>query len=288
MRYAFFGTPEFAAIILEKLIQAGMPPALLVCNPDRPFGRKKIITAPPVKSLILKHESWNIKLLQPETLDESFKLQVSSFKLDFAIVAAYAKILPKEIIELPRLGTVGVHPSLLPKYRGATPIQSVILSGEEETGTTLFMLDEKVDHGPILAKSEIRMSESETYESLHSKLAELSGNLLVETLPKFVKGEIKPQIQNEKEATYTKKFKAEDGYIDPDILRQAQDGTRPGKTIEIEREIRALNPEPGVYTIQNGKRVKLLEAELSDGKLKLKKIQVEGRKATLMLPEFYG
>ena len=260
MKYAFFGSPEFAALILEKLITTGLPPALVVCNPDRPAGRKKIITPPPTKTLA---EKYKIMVAQPELL------AASEFKgLEFGVVAAYAKILPKEVIDAFPKGIIGVHPSLLPKYRGATPIQSVILAGEKETGTTLYMLDEKVDHGKIVASSKQEVARGETYETLLKKLAELSGDLLVETLPKFASGAIKPVPQNESEATYTKKFKTEDARVslesdDPSL---------------IERKIRALNPEPGVWTMLNGKRTKILEASVRDGKISFKKIQVEGGK----------
>lgn len=272
MKCAFFGTPDFAAVILEKLIESGFPPAAVICNPDKPVGRKKIITPPPVKSLIMEHKTWNINILQPEKLDKDFMLQVSSFMPDVFIVAAYAKIIPKEILGLPKFGTIGVHPSLLPKYRGSSPIQSVILNGEAETGVTLFLADEKVDHGKIASSIKHQVSSDETYETLMKKLAELGGDLLVETLPKFLKGEITPLLQDESQATYTKKFITKDGYVDleKDI------------PVIIERKIRALNPEPGVWTMMNNKRTKLLEAELVDGKLKLTKIQVEGKKPQIV------
>ena len=262
MKYAFFGTPEFAAIILEKLIKEGMPPVLVVCNPDRPMGRKKIITPPPTKIIAKKN---GISVWQPEELKiENLKLKIGS--VDLAVVAAYAKILPAWVIEYFVRGVVGVHPSLLPKYRGATPIQSAILNGEKKTGVTLFLIDEKVDHGQILVNKESRIMNNESSESLHDRLAELGADLLIETLPKFVNGEIKPQTQNEAEATYTKKFETEDAFVDlekddPDVVM---------------RKINALNPEPGVYTIRDGKRVKILAAELKDGKLKLTRIQEAG------------
>jgi len=271
MKYAFFGTPEFAAIILEKLIKAGMPPVLVVCNPDRPMGRKKIITPPPVKTRIMNQELGirdKIKIIQPEKLEiRNWELEIEKLGgIDFAIVAAYAKIIPKNIIDTLPAKFLGVHPSLLPKYRGATPIQSAILNGEKKTGVTLFLIDEKVDHGQILVNKESRIMNNESSESLHDRLAELGADLLIETLPKFVNGEIKPQTQNEAEATYTKKFETEDAFVDlekddPDVVM---------------RKINALNPEPGVYTIRDGKRVKILAAELKDGKLKLTRIQEAG------------
>ena len=181
------------------------------------------------------------------------------------VVAAYAKILPQEVLEIPRLGTIGVHPSLLPKYRGASPIQSAILQGEEETGVALFLLDEKVDHGLVLADTKLQI-ENRNYEELEKVLAELGGELLVKTLPKFVKGEVNPLPQNEAEATFTRKFKTEDGFIEPDNLTAAEGGADLEKAEEIERKIRAFYPEPGAWTILNEKRTKLLSADREESK----------------------
>lgn len=269
MNYIFFGSPKFAEIILKKLIDAQLPPTLVVCNPDRPFGRKNILTAPPTKTLAAAH---GIPTLQPETLDERFKFQIQSFASDFFVVAAYAKILPLEVIAIPRLGVIGVHPSLLPKYRGATPIQSAILAGETETGTTLFLIDERVDHGPALACRTLHIAYEDTYETLLEKLADESGRLLIETLPKFLAGKVLPQTQNESEATYTKKFATNDGFVD--LQKDAPEF--------MWRKIRALNPDPGVYAFEQkgGKkiRVKLLKAELRGGKLVPTLVQYEGEK----------
>ncbi|MDO8664347.1 MAG: methionyl-tRNA formyltransferase [Candidatus Liptonbacteria bacterium] len=286
MKFVFFGSPEFASIILEKLIAAGFVPEAVVCNPDRPVGRKKVITPPPTKVLAKKH---NIPVFQPETL-ENFKLQILNYKFDFFVVAAYAKILPKDIVEIPKLGTIGVHPSLLPKYRGASPIQSAILAGEKETGVTLYLLDEKMDRGEIVSSIKYQVSSDDTYKTSEKKLAELGGSLLAETLPKFLAGEITPKPQNESEATYTKKFSTEDAFIEEKELESALSGTNPEIACSIYRKILALTPEPGVWTyantLTNGhirisdgtKRVKLLEAELQNGKLILKVIQTEGQK----------
>jgi len=277
-KYVFFGTPQFAAIILEKLINSGFIPEAVVCNPDKPVGRKKIITPPPTKLLAVKY---NILVLQPEVLSISnFQFSISNF--DFFIVASYAKIIPKEILEIPRLGAIGVHPSLLPKYRGSSPIQTAILKGDAKTGVTLFLMDEKIDHGPILSQSEIQISQSETYTSLHDKLAELGAELLIDFLKKYENirkdEKIEGMPQDESQATYTKKFSNKDAYIEPLDLEKAQN--EGGEiAIQIDRKIRGLNPEPGTWTIKNGKRVKILEAILTVGnKLKLKKIQFEGKK----------
>ena len=170
MKYVFFGTPDFAAIILEKLCACGLIPLAVVTNPDRPFGRKKIITPPPAKRVA--HE-YNIPILQPETITPGFLEELRGVAADFFIVAAYAKILPADLIGLPPRGALGVHPSLLPKLRGTTPIQTAILNGDKNAGTTIFLLDEKVDHGRILAQESIPVA-GKNYIELARALAELS------------------------------------------------------------------------------------------------------------------
>ncbi|MBI2034006.1 MAG: methionyl-tRNA formyltransferase [Candidatus Liptonbacteria bacterium] len=286
MNYVFFGTPEFAAIVLRKLIEAKIPPSLVITNPDRPFGRKKIITPPPVKQLIANCQL-PIEVLQPEDL-KTISPRLSALEAEFFILAAYAKILPKEILQIPRLHVIGVHPSLLPKYRGPTPIQNAILNGEKETGVTLYLLDEKVDHGEIIAAASYKLDGNETYEKLMRKLAELGADLLLETIPEFIAGRLTPEKQDEAVTTYTKKFTSQDGFVKPEILEAALAGENREQAKLIERKIRALNPEPGVWTYaialanpeaeKREKRVKLLEAELREDKLILKKIQIEGRK----------
>ncbi|MDP2695991.1 MAG: methionyl-tRNA formyltransferase [bacterium] len=245
MKYSFLGTPRFASIILEKLIEAKLPPTLVICNPDKPVGRKKIITPPPTKIIAEKHD---IPVWQPEklTADEVAKKIDGA---DVAVLAAYAKILPDEIISLPKLGIVGVHPSLLPKYRGATPIQTTLLNGDHETGTTLFLMDKEVDHGPTLASNRLPIADDDNYIALEQKLANLSAELLIDTLPKFVKQGIKSQVQDEDAATYTKKFITKDGLID--LTKDNNETAR--------RKIKALNPNPGAYVIKSGQRIKILD-----------------------------
>lgn len=282
MKYIFFGTPRFAAIILKRLIAAGMSPLAVVCNPDRPTGRKGVITPPPVKELIrAQGVGGGVDILQPETLkDADLIATLKSYNADVFILAAYGKIVPKEIFSIPPRGIIVVHPSLLPKYRGATPIQSAILDGADTTGTTLLVMDEQVDHGPIIAQREFENQEARSMnqETLTDALAELSADLLLETLPRYLAGEIAPREQDHAAATYTKKFTTDDGRVN----LAADD---PALT---ERKIRALNPEPGVWMIGppagGGKRVKLLDAELTDGKLVLKKIQMEGGTPTTHIP----
>ena len=274
MKYVFFGTPRFAAEILGRLIEKNLLPQTVVCNPDQPVGRKKIITPPPVKQLIISRKT-PIEIIQLTDL-HAIRDRLLAMNPDFFIVAAYAKILPREIITLPRLHTIGVHPSLLPKYRGPTPIQSAILSGEPKTGVTLFLMDEKVDHGPIIANRTVQIA-NRNYKELEKELSESAAQLLVETLPKFLASALTPLTQDENLATYTRKLTLADAYIDSRELARAQ--TQGGViAVKIERSIRALNPEPGTWTKLDGKRLKILAAEIRAGKLKLKTTQYESKK----------
>jgi len=241
MKYVFFGGREsrFAQIVLDSLKGAGLNPVAEIRDAKIPL---------------------DIEYLR-------------SLRADFFLVASFAKILKQEVISISPRGTIGIHPSLLPKYRGASPIQSVILNDEKETGTTLFLIDEKVDHGATLSKKRQVISEKDTYISLEEKLAKLSSELAIETLPKYLNGTLQPQIQNESQATYTQKFKTEDARVN-----LKTDNPR-----MVWLKIRALNPEPGTYTeleFKNGKslRLKLLEAKFENGQLALTKVQPEGKK----------
>ena len=282
MNYLFFGTPKFAEIVLKELIEANLSPAAVVCNPDRPVGRKKIITPPPVKQLIQRQEIGDkgqekISILQPEMLDADFAQKLTALKPDFFVVAAYAKIIPQNVLDIARLGTIGTHPSLLPKYRGASPIQSVILAGEKTTGVSLYLMDAKMDHGSILTEEKLDIALNENYLELEEKLAHCGGKLLAKTIPDFFAGKMHPKEQNDANATFTKKFKTEDGYVDEKELATALRGE--GDPASIYRKILALNPEPGAWTVRDGKRLKLLEAKIMDKALHLTKIQREGEKA---------
>ncbi len=276
MKYIFFGTPEFAATILQKLIEADMPPLALVCNPDRSQGRKKIITPPPAKDIVTKSVV-KIDILQPEVLDNAFLAKLKSYGADFYVVAAYSKILKPELINIPLKGVVGVHPSLLPKLRGASPIQSAILKGDETTGVTLFLIDEKVDHGPMIGSVTYIMDRPHIYTELMDILARLAGALLVKTLPAYNNGYIEPEAQNEEEATFTKKFSTEDGEVNIEDLKKAMSGADRQLADLTNRKIKGLNPEPGVFTFIDGKRTKLLSSGIRNGKLELKEIQFEGK-----------
>ncbi|MEX2436632.1 MAG: methionyl-tRNA formyltransferase, partial [Candidatus Paceibacterota bacterium] len=175
IKYAFLGNPRFAEIILEKLIKSGFPPEIVICNPDKPVGRKKVVTPPETKVIA---EKYDIKIYQPEKLTlENWQENIG--EVDVCVLAAYGKIIPDKIIQSIDKGIIGVHPSLLPKFRGPTPIQSVILEGENKTGITLYLMDEEVDHGPVIAKRELSAVMNKiNYEDLEEKLAELSADLI--------------------------------------------------------------------------------------------------------------
>lgn len=195
--------------------------------------------------------------------------KIKKLKPDLVVVASYGKIFPKEILKIPQYGCLNVHASLLPKYRGPSPVQTAILNGDKETGVTIFLMDEKIDQGPILAQREWEIANSKiNYRELLKKLANLGAKLLVETLPKWIAGKIKPNPQDDLRASYTKLLKREDGKID---------WTKPAQ--EIERQVRAFHPWPGAFTFHKGKRIKILEADISkNNKLVIKKLQPEGKK----------
>ena len=256
MKYVFFGTPEFAAAVLEKLMNAGYTPAAVVCNPDEPVGRKQIITPPPVKRLIV-NSKLPIEIFQPATKSE---LSAISHKLlaiqpDLAVVAAYGKILPKDILDIPARGFLNIHGSLLPSYRGASPIHAAILNGDKETGVTIMEVDEEMDHGSIISNIKYQISKNDTYESLSRKLAEIGADLLIKTIPDYISGKITSVPQEHDKATYTKIIKKEDGKID---------WQKPAE--EIERMVRAYHLWPNAWTTWNEKILKILEAEVSEDK----------------------
>jgi len=248
LKIVFMGTPEFGAIILEGLIKNNYKPILVVTSPDKPVGRKQILTPSPVKIIAEKNE---IPVAQPERI-LNLKSEILNLNPDLIVVAAYGQILPKEILEIPKYGSLNVHPSLLPKYQGASPIQAAILNGDKETGVTIFLMDEKIDHGKIVSSIKYQVSSKMTYGELSKKLADLGAELLIKTIPEWVKREIKPVPQDESKATYTKILRKEDGKID--WKKSAE---------EIERQIRAFESWPGTFTSLKSKILKILKSEVS-------------------------
>lgn len=248
MKIVFFGTSEIGAPILENLAKHHEVVAV-VTSPDKPVGRKQILSPSPIANLA---ERLKIFTYKPEKVKNNpdFLLTLKQHAADLFVVVSYGKILPLELLDIPPLKTINVHFSLLPKYRGPAPVQFALLNGETVTGTTIFILDELVDHGPVLATKEIAIDPHDTNITLQSKLAQLSSDLLIEVLPKYEAGEITPVEQNHDEATGSKIITKEDGKID--WTQDAQ---------EIYNRWRAFQPWPGIYTSWQGKLLKILECE---------------------------
>ncbi len=251
----FFGSDNFAKIILHELLNSEQfTLQAVVTPPDKAVGRKKIITPSPVK--ILAQEK-KIPVWQPIKLTASFIQQLKKYQTDIFIVAAYGKILPLSLISLPRYKTINLHPSLLPKYRGPAPIQNALLNGETATGTSLMLLDKKMDHGPIISQATIAIEPQDNYLSLAKKLARLSAQLLIKNSPDYITGAIKPQPQQHNEATYTKIIQKEDGLI-----------TNKKTATQIYNMWRAYINWPGIYgnlkTKQQTLNIKLLDIALDN------------------------
>ena len=246
MRIVFMGTPDFAVPALEQLVLNGYE-VVVYTQPDRVAGRGRALTASPVKIAALEK---GLPVVQPESLKlpEVVK-QLAEFRPDVIVVSAYGQMLPESVLAIPPHGVVNIHPSLLPKFRGASPVASIILSGDEFAGVSIMLLDKGMDTGPVLAQAQISISSQDTNGSLTDKLAGVGSTLLLEVLPRWMKGEITPQPQDESQATYTKRFDKGDGEID---------WTLPAA--ELGRRVRALNPWPGCYTRWQGKQLKIIEA----------------------------
>lgn len=293
----YFGTPEFSAYILERLIEFcnRTPKALtlhpwderqdpvkftvtaVVTNPGKLVGKKQVLTPSPVSLVSQKH---NILVMKPLKLDHEFiKNHLSLLRADMFVVASYGKIIPQSLLDIPRLGTLNVHPSLLPKYRGPSPILTPILNGDTKTGVTIMLMDAVMDHGSILSTKVISISEQDNHETLTTKLAQASAPLLIDTLVKFVRGKITRKPQKHNLATFTKIIKKEDGYFDIN---------NPPSPEILDRMIRAYYPWPGVWTRWNNKIVKLLPCHSEPASLAKRGerseesnflIQMEGKKA---------
>ncbi len=244
----FFGTQDFAATILQGLLDSDVVSVDLVfTQPDRKTGRKQTVEESPVKKLAKKY---NIPVEQPESL-KSYKLSAISYQL--GIVAQYGLIIPKYIIDSLPKGMINVHGSILPKYRGASPIQTALTNGEKETGVTIMLMDEKMDHGPILSQKSMPIDPNDTYTTLAHKMAAEGVILLLNTLPEYLNGNLKAQTQDEEKATFTKLLTKEDGLVDFHKTNE-----------EIHNQYRGLTPWPGVWCVRNDKRLKLLKIAKSD------------------------
>ena len=259
MKIVFFGTPQNAALVLSKLISSKFRPALVITGVDVKRGRGKKLQPTPVKRIA---EASGLQVLTPENLkDKKFIEAFREFAPDIAVLIAYGKLIPAEILAIPNFGFVNIHPSLLPKYRGPSPIYQAILAGDKKTGVTIIKLDKELDHGPVIAQKELVITEKDTHDSLMTKLANVGAELLIDILPSYLDGSLKPKHQDHTKATYTEMIKKEDGYIDLE---------NPPDSEKLNRMIRAYHPWPGVWTKINGKIFKFLPGNF---------IQPEGKRA---------
>ena len=287
MKVIFMGTPDFSVGALEEIIKAGHEVTLVVTQPDKPKGRSGELQFSPVKECALKY---NIPVFQPKKIKtEEAIAELKKYEADIFVVAAFGQIVSKEILDMPKYGCVNIHASLLPKYRGAAPINQCIIDGEKETGVTIMQMDVGVDTGDILAKTVVEIAAKENAGTLFDKLSIAGAKLIVETLPKIEKGEIKPVKQEESKATHVRMMDKALGNIDWTMSAE-----------KIERLIRGLNPWPSAYTKANGKNLKIWDADVVNGEgkpgeiievtkdfftvatgdraLKINELQLEGKK----------
>jgi len=301
LNFIFWGTPDVASETLEILKENGYMPSLIITAPDKPQGRKMLITPPPVKVWAMEN---NIPYLQPEKLDKKeldvvFKSiaqadepSIANFQQEImcgfknnsqpflSIVVAYGKIIPEDIINMPKLGSINIHYSLLPKYRGASPVESAILNGETETGISIQKMEYKMDTGPIVAQEKVEIDPDEKAPDLRKRLIKIGGELLVKTLktPTFlplIKGEVLKaegvfQLipQNDNEATYCKKIKKEDGLVDLGAELPS----------ELYNKFRAYAYWPRTFFFKDGKRIIITDAVLENNQFIIKKVLPEGKK----------
>jgi len=247
LRIVFMGTPEFAVPALEQLVLAGYEVVAVYTQPDRESGRGRLPLASPVKHSAL---ALGLRVEQPDGLKTAEAVQqLTDLRPDVIVVAAYGKRLPAAVLSLPPHGVLNIHPSLLPLFRGASPVASAILAGNEFTGVSFMLLDEGMDTGPVLARAQVSISLLDNTGSMTDKLAWVGSNLLLDVMSRWVKGEIAAQAQDESQSTLTRKFEKEDGEIDWSL---------PAK--EISLRVRAFTPWPGAYTHWQGKQVKITGA----------------------------
>lgn len=255
MRVVFFGTPSFVVPVLEII--------------DKNFQLVGVVTAPTESAVSQQAQRHNIPVLKPTNLDQSFKQKLSGLNVDLGVVASYGQIIPKNILDIPRNGFLNIHPSLLPTYRGPSPIQTAILHGDKVSGVTIIKMDEEIDHGPIISTKEITLSEKDNFQTLSSKMFQEGAKLLVQTIPDFAAGKLQLKEQNHSIASFTKIIKKEDGYFEIN---------NPPSLDILDRMIRAYYPWPTAWTIW---RIKNQESGIKEKIVKLLPgglIQMEGKK----------
>lgn len=251
MRIVFAGTPDFAAVALKALLQQGHNVVAVYTQPDRPSGRGRKLTPSPVKQVALEAD---IPVLQPETLkSEDAQSELATFKPDVMIVAAYGLILPQAVLDIPGRGCLNIHASLLPRWRGAAPIQRAIAAGDKETGITIMQMDAGLDTGDMLLKLTTPIHGDDTGGSLHDRLADLGGQAILTALDELEKGGLKPETQEDALANYAHKLSKEEGHL-----------SWAGSANELERRIRAFHPWPGTFVQSGEEKIRVHAAEALD------------------------
>ena len=300
-RIVFMGSPDFAVPSLEALVEAEYNVVAVYTQPERPAGRGLAVTGSPVKRAALLH---GLAIQTPETLrGEKAAAWLELLRPDVIVVAAYAKLLPETVLSIPEYGCINIHPSLLPRHRGASPIPAAILSGDDFTGVSIMMMEKGLDTGPVLAQTWVPLKPTDTTGSLTEKLAQVAARQLTTTLPRWLRGEIVPSIQAEELATYSTTIIRGCGKIDWNLT-----------SVEIDRAVRAYNPWPTAYTRWRGKELKIhLSIPLTDevtcppgtvvtlsdsdipvgvatgcGVLGLKEVQLEGKKRVSIAEFIHG
>lgn len=249
MKIYFFGTPAFAVPSLEMLAKSsGFKVQAVVTQPDK-LGNRNALTQPPIKIVA---ETLGLKVFQPEKIDKDLIDQIKKDKPDAIVVVAYGALIPNELLNLTKYGCINVHPSLLPKYRGASPIQEALLNGDKETGISIMKIDEKLDHGPVYLIKRVSIEDSDNFETLSKNLAVISAVLLTMVLTDIENGTLSPIKQSESNITFCRKITKEDGEIDWNMSAK-----------QILNKIRALNPWPSTYTRIKGKTLKIFEAKIN-------------------------
>jgi len=246
MRVVFMGTPEFALPALARLVSGGQEVLAVYTQPDKPAGRGRSLVSSAVKRAALDR---GLPVWQPPSLRPPEEIErLANLHPEVIVVAAFGLLLPQSILDIPPLGCVNIHPSLLPRHRGPSPVAAAILAGDEITGVSIMLLDKGMDTGPLLAQQQVPVSPEDTTGSLTAKLAQLGGQLLMQTLPLWLEGKLTPQPQDEAKASYSKLITKEEGKID---------WHRPA--IELWRKVRAFQPWPGCYTTWQGRLLKIME-----------------------------
>lgn len=264
--FVYFGTPSVASETLAHLIARGFVPKLVITSPDAPRGRGLTLTPSPVKAMAIEH---GIPYLTPEKLDAAAIAEIASQTCDVGICVAYGKMFPEALINSFPKGVLNVHYSLLPRHRGATPLEAALLSGDSETGVTVQKMVKALDAGDVIAQERTAIGEDETARELRPRLITLGAELLVKTLPSYLDGAITPVVQDSTQATHAGKLKKEDGLIDLS-----------GDAKENWRKYRAYADTIGTYLVRSGKRIKIITADFSDGSFTPLRVVPEGKTET--------